>query len=202
MAETIIRTITTPYTYPSGLVYVKPYLYCAFKDVPRIVVMDTNGNIIRDVAAPGPTPRGLGFDGKHFWLSDSGTYQIFKLNRNLVVEDEYRSPFSAPRAIAFDGKHLFLFEFGSTYRLYLYNLDFSLYAIHYSGFTDINGAVFIGNFLWFSDATAVKVYVRHKSGFDVANYTITALKPRGLAHDGTYFYLCEAYASKIYVLTF
>lgn len=202
MSETIIRTITTPYAFPRGLVYVKPYLYCVFGGYQRLVVMDVNGNVIRDVAAPGSDSRGLGFDGKHFWLSDSGTNQIYKLNKNLLTVDEFRSPFAGPRAIAWDGKQLWLMEFGGFSRAILFNLDFSLHTIHYMANTDINGAVFVDGFLWYSDQTTVKVYKRNKGGLDIANFTVTAVNPRGLAHDGTYFYLADVSAQKIYVLTF
>lgn len=200
MPESIVRSFTTLYPNPRGLVYVKPYLWCAFGDNNRLVQMDLNGVVVRDIATPGSDPRGLGFDGKHFWHADATARVIYKLNIWGVVVDSFRAHVGSTRAVAWDGKNLWVAETGGRAEAHVFDSELNLLRVEYLENTDVGGIAFVGNFMYYSDRTTTKIFKRFRNGINIENYGTTATKPNGLATDGDFLYLSAGDATLIYVL--
>jgi len=180
-----------------------------------------------DLSPASGSPWGLASDGTNFFLVDSTTVQLHKFTisgASLVQSNAWLltsltpRPATLPRGLAYHGGYLWYAD--STTGL-IYKLDPADPSVTVAAYDpwdqwgsdeDPTGLAFIGDDLWVTDddPTVKKLYNHSsfyldKDSFEYFNkgntsFETPSAQPKGLAYDGTYFWLADDYTNTIYKL--
>ena len=177
------------------------------------------------------SPWGITYDGTYFWLIDSTTDNLYKFTFGDTTLNQISSTTLGsfltltpndiiPRGLAFDGTDIWLADSNNNllYQISPTNTEmlgaFDAYD-GWDGYTDADptGITFINGDIWIADpdATVDKLYNlssyhRDMDAFEYFNKGNTSFEtpyddPKGLAYDGTYFWLIDDYTNKIFKMT-
>ena len=175
---------------------------------PRIVKIDTRGNVIHSVNGPGPIPTGIAWDGNNLWVGDFENITIYKISPVDGSRLETYDFQLIPAGLAWDNDRDFLWVADQNVKK-IKRIDPN------SGEPNIKfkcpgsknetpyGLAYNGEYLYYADSTN-KIYKidPFKSNEDntvvVKTYSINGIYPKGLTCDGKYLWVSDSINEKIY----
>lgn len=180
---------------------------------------------LTDLSPDATSAWGLAYDGVYFYLADSANNHIyqFSISGASLIQNNAWTPTFIPRpasllrGLAYDGTNLYVADAGTQLIYQMSTADGTVTGAQdpWDGFSadqDITGITFINNELWaFDDEPAIKKlynlnsYHRIISAYEYfskgnQSFRTPSTDPKGLAYDGTYFWLVDNFTNKLYKL--
>ncbi|MDA3780753.1 MAG: hypothetical protein PF487_11125 [Bacteroidales bacterium] len=166
----IIKSFTSPGTYPTGLCFDGNNLWIADRGTDKIYCINReNGNIIKEIESPAYWPMGLAWDGKYLWNADYRGRtdksedldgMIYKIDpKDGTVLKTLHAPSSSPKGLAWDGKYLWCVDDRSDKVIQFDSNDGTTIKSFKSPANDPKGITFDGKYLWISDREKDEIYM-------------------------------------------
>jgi len=197
----VIKTLTSPAKFPSGLTFDGKNLWLADYREDRIYVVDpADGQVLRHIPSPGFWPMGLAWDGKYLWNVDQKQKKIFRLDPAdgtiLFVID---APSANPEGLTWDGKTLWVSDARDKTIMKLDLSDGTALKSFAAPAQSAQGLTFDGRYLWCSDRFTDEIYmIDPESGEVIIIIKAPGSYPRGLAWDGKYLWNVDYQSDQIY----
>ncbi len=183
----VIKTLSCPSKFPSGLTCDGQYVWLADYHDDRIYQIDPkDGQILKEIPSPGFWPMGLAWDGQHLWNVDLKQRKIFKIDPEdgtvLFVVD---APSSSPEGLTWDGRTLWVGDAAEKKIMKLDLSDGTAVKKYDAPAGSVQGLTFDGRYLWCSDRNQDEIdMIDPENGEVIMILKSPGSYPRGLAWDG------------------